>query len=141
MKDAEIEFSDQEMGFATIVSDMITSYRKVSVPLWESIGLTSGQPKIIRYLVQHNGCNQKGLSGAEGVGEQPPGKENLSDREGLGKGRGAAGCVSAAAPDLQHRAVRRRSEVVYGALQAGWGIPAGAARSRLGTAVYGVMQR
>ena len=62
MKDAEIEFSDQEMGFATIVSDMITSYRKVSVPLWESIGLTSGQPKILRYLVQHNGCNQKEIS-------------------------------------------------------------------------------
>ena len=55
-------FNDSEMGFATIVSNMITSYRKVSIPLWESIGLTSGQPKILRYLLFHDGCNQKELS-------------------------------------------------------------------------------
>lgn len=55
-------FKDEEVGFATIVSNMIMSFRKVSVPLWESIGLSSGQPKVLRYLLEHDGCNQKELS-------------------------------------------------------------------------------
>ena len=55
-------FSEEEMGFATVVSDMIMAYRRISIPLWDSVGLTSGQPKILKYLVDHDGCNQKELS-------------------------------------------------------------------------------
>lgn len=45
--------------FTDLFSKAVVGFRKVAIPLWTSINLGSGQPRVLIYLRDNDGCNQK----------------------------------------------------------------------------------
>lgn len=50
--------------YQVLFSKSTVAYRKLTLPLWSAVGLTPGQPRILVYLAEHDGCIQKEVAQA-----------------------------------------------------------------------------
>ena len=50
--------------FQAVFSKSNVAFRKLTGPLWHSIGLSPGQPRVLEYLTRNDGCIQRELSEA-----------------------------------------------------------------------------
>lgn len=50
--------------FQAVFSKSTIAFRKLTTPLWQSIGLSAGQPRVLEYLSRNDGCIQRELADA-----------------------------------------------------------------------------